>query len=74
MTEAELKEFCRKYNDGKPFMTQNSIMKMLGISHASVKELLKGLHPMYGHRTCRNPSHLYFVDDIAKAIIRKGYM
>lgn len=73
MTDEELREYCRKFNEGKPFLTQNKVMKMLGISHKTATELLKGLKPMYSRRRSSNPAKQYFVDDVVKAVIRKGF-
>lgn len=55
-------------NDGKIFISKNRIRKVVGIGDMTVNEMLEGHDYTV---TGRNHAHMYLVDDVADAIMRR---
>lgn len=68
-------ELCKKLidmNGGKMLASKYKIMKMLGIGYSRVIRILSDITPMYNTTSSGPTAKLYFLDDVAKEIMRKG--
>lgn len=55
-------------NDGKIFISKNRIRKVVGIGDTTVNEMMEG----YDYTvTGKNHAHVFLVDDVADAIMRR---
>ena len=73
MTQQELYKKILDRNDGKLMLTRHKLIKILGVNYSRVDKIVEDLTPMYNTEgTGQNRAKLYFVDDVAREIIKKG--
>lgn len=73
MTQQELCKKILDLNDGKLMLTRHKLIKILGVNYSRVEKIVEDLTPMYNTEgKGNNTAKLYFVDDIAREIIKKG--
>lgn len=69
----ELANRIQEANKGKLMIRRRELMRILGIGDVRARKILNDLTPMYSNDAhWRNRAKLYFIDDIAKEIMRKG--
>ena len=71
MTTKELENFISEKNKNRPFVSKRAVMRTLGISYKKATKLLSDITPLYGTNHHKR-SAMYFVDDVAKEVMRKG--
>lgn len=73
MTWQELSKQIREANNGKIMIRRRELMKILGIGDSRSRRVLNDLSPLFSQEShYNNRAKLYFVDDVAKEIMRKG--
>ena len=61
-----------EWNNGRPFIKVKDVMKIFGVGHKKAIELTEDLIPASKGTGKANRARLYFIDDVAKEIMRKG--
>ena len=72
MTKEDIAQRLLKLNDDKPFASFNGVRKLTGLGYERCRELVKDLVPIAGPKHGGKVTQLYFIDDVAKEIMRKG--
>ena len=73
MNWQELAKNIQEANDGKIMIRRRELMKVLGVGDGRARRILNDLTPMFSTEAhYKNRAKLYFVDDVAKEIMRKG--
>ena len=78
MTVQELTKKIMEENKGRVFITPRKLSKIIGIGRERTNEILSDLSPAYGaygkprRQGAENMPRYYFVEDVAKEIMRKG--
>ena len=69
----ELANRIQEANKGKLMIRRRELMRILGVGDVRARKILNDLTPMYSSEShFRNRAKLYFIDDVAKEIMRKG--
>lgn len=72
MTKEDIAQRLLKLNSNKPFLTFNGVRKATGLGYLRCRMLVDDLHTVTGPKHGNRTTQLYFVDDVADAIMRKG--
>lgn len=72
MTEKELANRLIEANGGKPFASLNQVKRILGFGHERTVRFLSDITPVDGPVHGNRVTQYYFIDDVAKQVIKKG--
>ena len=72
MTKEEIATRFIKLNDDKPWATFNKVRKLTGLGYEKCRALVSDLTPTAGPRHGGKVTQLYFLDDVAGEIMKKG--
>ena len=72
MTKEELTQRFIKLNDDNPFASFNKVRKLTGLGYDNCRVLVNNLTPIAGPKHGGKVTQLYFLDDVAREIMKKG--
>ena len=72
MTKYELATRYIELNDGKVQASFNKVKELTGLGYKGCKALVRDITPIAGPRHGGKVTQLYFLDDVAGEILKKG--